>query len=121
MIFTTGVSLGVKKVATGVKLGSGVNVFRGVGVSEAVGVEVGIAASVCTEAASAVCPIYKLIASELSGGRGVGVAIAGTHPISNVKLMNQIQTLILCAVMFSLMPPNVARIPLVYDFFYAPN
>ena len=78
------------KVDIGVKLGSGVNVFRGVGVEVAVGVNGGIAVKVCMDAASAVCPIKRLTAFGSSGGIGVGLEIAGTHPMSNVKMMNQI-------------------------------
>src|ERR1043165_1895590 len=101
-MFTTGVELGITKVDIGVRLGSGVNVFRGVGVKVAVGVEGGIAASVCMDAASAVCPIIKSIAFESSGGIAVGLGIAGTHPISNARIMNQIDSFPLDDVMFLL-------------------
>jgi hypothetical protein len=84
----------------GVKLGSGVKVFRGVGVNVAVGVDGGIAANVCIDAASAVCPINKLTSFGSSGGIGVGLGIAGTHPLSNVKIMNQISSFGLDAAMF---------------------
>ena len=88
-------------VGTVVNVDSGVKVFRGVDVKVAIEVDAGITASVCAEAALAVCTINVPIALGSSGGMGVGVAREGTHPIINEKVIDQINSFILGAAMFS--------------------
>jgi len=80
-----------------VRVGSGVKVFRGVAVNVAVGVDVGMAAMVCTDAASAVCAINRLMLFASRGAIGVGVASEGTHETLNIKMMDQINNLVLGA------------------------
>ena len=74
--------------------------FRGVGVKVAVEVNVGIAATVCTDAASAVWAINELIAFGSNGGMGVGVANEGTQPTTSIRIMNQMNNFILMDAMF---------------------
>ena len=79
-------------------LGSGVNVFRGVAVRVAVNVDGGMAATVCVDAAFAVCAISILMALESVVGRGTGVGRAGTQARISVRVMNQRINFLRCAV-----------------------
>jgi hypothetical protein len=51
-----------------------------------------MAATVCTDAASAVCAINTLMVFGSSGGMGVGVAREGTHPMTSDKVVKQINS-----------------------------
>jgi len=62
-----------------------------------------MAASVSTEAASAVWTMNRLTALGSSGGMGVGVARDGMHPMINDKVMNQINSFILVVAIFCFM------------------
>lgn len=79
-------------------LGSGVNVFRGVAVEVAVNVDGGIAATVCVDAALAVCAINRLIELGSLVEIGTGVGRAGAHARISERVMNQRNILFRCVV-----------------------
>ena len=83
------VGVGMIKVWNGVTLGSGVNVLRGVEVKVAVRVAGGMAATVCVDAALAVCAISRLIELGSVVARGIGVGSDGAQARISVSVMNQ--------------------------------
>jgi len=77
------------KITVFVAVGSGVSVFRGVGVTVAVGVT-GIAATVCVDAAFAVCAMNVLIAPESSvWAGGAAEKVGTTQAMAKARSVNQ--------------------------------
>ncbi len=87
-------------VPTAVKVDSGVKVLGGVDVKGAVEVKTGKAATVCVDAAAAVCMIKVPTALGSSVDAGIGAAMAGAHAMINTKMISHSNILFLGDCMF---------------------
>ena len=92
--------VGKTNTPTEVKVDSGVKVLGGVDVKGAVEVKTGKAATVCVDAATAVCMIKVLIALGSSVDADVGAAMVGTHAMINTKMISHSNILFLGDCMF---------------------